>query len=105
MKAAAICAVLVLASPSLAAAQAQGAPPAAGPSAKPLVVNDDTPIEAIAATPAGKAAIEKNIPELLPHPAYDQFKAMSLRQLEPLSGGIITDAKIAAIEAALKAAN
>jgi hypothetical protein len=103
MKTLAICAVLVLATPSLAAAQAQGAAPAADASARPLVVTDATPIEAIAATPAGKAAIEKNIPELMPHPAYDQFKGMSLRQLEPLSGGIITDQKIAAVEAALKA--
>ncbi len=103
MKVALICAALLVGVPSLALAQASAAP-ATTSATKPLEINDATPIEAIAATPAGKAALEKNIPELLPHPAYEQFKAMSLRQLEPLSGGIITDQKIAAVEAALKAA-
>jgi hypothetical protein len=85
---------------------AQEAAPAAAqaPAAAPAPLNGDSPIEAIAATPAGKAALEKHFPEILPHPAYEQFKAMSLRALAPLAGGIITDEKIAALEADLKAA-
>lgn len=84
----------------LTPALAQDAAPAAA--AAPL--NGDSPIEAIAATPAGKASLEKNIDGLLAHAAYEQFKGMSLRALAPMSGGIITDEKIAAVEADLKAA-
>ncbi len=69
-------------------------------SQKPL--DGDSPIEAIAATPAGKASLDKNLSGVLTHPAYDQFKGMSLRALAPLSGGLITDQKIAAVEADLK---
>jgi hypothetical protein len=102
MKIALLCAAALIAAPSISLAQAQTTP---APAAKPLVINEDTTIESIAATPTGKAALEKNIPELLPHPAYEQFKGMSLRQLAPLSGGIVTPEKIAAVEASLKAAN
>jgi len=51
----------------------------------------DTPIEQIAAVPAGKAVLDKDIPGLLSHPAYDQFKGMSLKEVQPMSQGAITD--------------
>lgn len=70
--------------------------------ASAVTLNGDSPIGEIAATAAGKAALEKDIPGVLEHPAYEQFKAMSLRQLAPMSQGIITDEKIAALEADLK---
>lgn len=70
----------------------------------PGQLNGDSPIEAIAATPAGKASLDKNVAGVLSHPAYDQFKGMSLRALAPLSGGLITEAKITAVETDLKAA-
>lgn len=90
---------------ALPAAAQEAAPASApAPAAAPAELNGDSPIEAIAATPAGKAALEKHFPEILPHPAYEQFKGMSLRALAPLAGGIITDEKIAAIEADMKAA-
>ncbi|HEU4959150.1 MAG TPA: hypothetical protein VFT56_01975 [Sphingomonas sp.] len=79
-----------------APALAQGAPSA------PL--NGDTPIETIAADPAGKMVLEKDLPHLLTHPSYETFKSMSLRQLEPYSGGALTDAQIAKVETDLKAA-
>lgn len=107
MKTVLICAALVTAP---FAANAQTAAPTAAPApapaaAAPAVLNGDSPIEAIAATPAGKAALTKTFPDLLSHPAYEQFKGMSLRNLAPLSGGLITDEKIAAVEADLKAAS
>ncbi len=67
-------------------------------------LNGDSPIEAIAASQAGKAALEARMPGVLAHAAYEQFKSMSLRALAPMSGGIITDEKISALEADLKAA-
>lgn len=107
MKALISCAA-ALASASVAAQaqdQTQPAPPAAaGAPAAPAAaaLNGDTPIETIAQSAIGKAALLKVFPDILTHPAYEQFKTMSLRQLEPLSGGAITDEKIAAFEAAAK---
>jgi hypothetical protein len=78
--------------------------PAPATNATAATFNGDTPIETIAADPAGKAVLEKDLPHLLTHPSYETFKSMSLRQLEPYSGGALTDEQIAKVEADLKAA-
>jgi hypothetical protein len=97
--------VAALVSAAATPAFAQQAAPAAAPAASHgAALNGDSPIEEIAATAAGKATLDKNVPGLLAHAAYEQFKGMSLRALAPMSGGIITDEKIAAVEADLKAA-
>lgn len=84
----------------------------AAPGARPQVemspsaahrLSVDWPIEAIIADPAGKAVLDMEMPSLVAHPAFEQFKAMSLRQLQPYSAGAITDEKIAAVEARLVA--
>ena len=62
-----------------------------------------TPIERIVAEPAGKAVLDANIPELTPHKMYGTFKSMSLRQLQPMSEGLITDEGLAETEADLAA--
>ncbi|MGN5374451.1 hypothetical protein [Sphingomonas hankookensis] len=87
-----------------AAAMAQATPPATPTPAPVAALGPDTPIEAIIASPKGKAVMEKEMPTLLTHPMFDSFKAMSLRQLQPYSGGAITDEKLAAVTAALNAA-
>lgn len=51
----------------------------------------DTPIEQLVADPAAKAILESAIPGISAHPSFDQFKAMSLTQVQPYSGGAITD--------------
>jgi hypothetical protein len=63
----------------------------------------DSPIEALVNDPATKAVLEKHLPGMDKHPAYGQFKGMTLRQVAPYSQGAITDEKIAAIDADLKA--
>ena len=63
----------------------------------------DTPIGEIAAAPAGKAVLDQQLPGLLTHPAYETFKAFSLKALQPYSNGLITDELLAAVEAGLKA--
>ena len=93
--------------------ESDSTPTTYGPGARPsrllkratvaTAVNGDAPIEAVMATPAGKAAMEKVFPDIPGHVAYEQFKGMSLRQLAPLAGGLITDEKIAAFEAEVKA--
>jgi hypothetical protein len=65
----------------------------------------DSPIESIAANPAGKAVLDKDLPGLTSHEAFDSFKAMSLKDVAPMSNGVISDealAKVAADLAAIK---
>lgn len=62
---------------------------------------ENTPISDIAASPEGKAALDKNLPGLTSHEAYDQFKGMSLKQVQPMSQGAITDDQIKALQADL----
>lgn len=96
-------AVAILAAmPAFAAAQPAASPVAQGEAAAPAF-SADTPIEKIAADPAGKAVLDKMMPTLLTHSMYESFKAMSLRQIQPHSGGAITEAKLAEVDAALKA--
>lgn len=63
----------------------------------------DTPIETIAADPAGKKALDETMPGLTTHEAYEMFKSMSLNQLQPMAGGKITDEVMAKTKAALEA--
>lgn len=63
----------------------------------------DTPIERLAADPAARAVLDRELPGLTTHERYDQFKGMSLKALKPFSGGMITDERLAAVEAALRA--
>lgn len=65
---------------------------------------DTTPIADLAADPAGKAVLDKELPGITQHPAYEQFKGMTLRQLQPMSGGMLSDEKLAAIQKDLDAA-
>jgi hypothetical protein len=98
---------LILAAMLTLAAGPQTAPSAAAPApapaaaAAPLTI--DTPIETIVANPAGKAALEAAIPGITAHPAYDQFKGMSLVQVQPMSGGVLTDEQIAKVKEGLAA--
>ncbi|MDP5103954.1 MAG: hypothetical protein NWP98_08515 [Erythrobacter sp.] len=65
----------------------------------------DTPIEALMADARAKAVVLASLPGIDQHPAYDQFKAISLKAVAPFSQGLITEdvlAKIAADLAAIK---
>ncbi|GGL35317.1 hypothetical protein [Caulobacter rhizosphaerae] len=89
-------ALLLVASPALAQtaapapapAPSQAAPAAAG------VLSANTPIETLMSAPASKAVLLKIFPDLDKNPAYDQFKALSMRQLSELLGGAIPAEKI-----------
>lgn len=63
----------------------------------------DSPIEQLAANPAARAVLEADFPGITTHPAYEQFKALSLKQLAPYSNGLITDDKLAKASADLAA--
>ncbi len=81
------------------AAESAAAPAAAAPAKLTI----DSPIEAIVADAAGKAVLDANFPGMTSHPAYDQFKAMSLKAVQPFSNGVITDEAIAKTTADLAA--
>lgn len=61
----------------------------------------DTPIATIAADPAGKAILDKDLPGLTSHPMYGLFKGRSLKAVQPMSGGAITDERLAQTQADL----
>ena len=84
-----------LAVPALLAATVAGAqdatPPAEAPAEAAAKLTIDTPIEALMADEKAKAVVDANLPGIADHPAYGQFKAMSLKAVQPFSGGVITD--------------
>jgi len=78
--------------------------PAPAP-APPGPLSLSSSIEAICATPAGKAVLDRDLPGLTARPEFPMFKGMTLKQLEPMSKGHITDAVLAKVQADLKAVN
>ena len=68
------------------------APAAAAGMSAPLTVQ--TPIATIVANPAGKAVLDKDFPGLTTNSNYGFIKFMTLKSLEPMSGGKITDAQL-----------
>ena len=50
----------------------------------------DTPIETLMADERAKAVVTKHLPGIDQHPAYEDFKALSLKSLAPFSQGLIT---------------
>lgn len=88
------------------AAMAQQTPaPAATPAAAASTAkfNLDTPIEALIADTKAKAVLDADLPGITTHPALDQFKAMSLRAVQPFSNGALTDDMLKKVETDLAA--
>ncbi len=79
------------------------APPLAPAPAGPLTLN--TSIEAICATRAGKAVLDRDLPGLTTRPEFAMFKGMTLKQLQPMSKGHLTDATLAKVASDLAALN
>ena len=63
----------------------------------------ETPIETLMADERAKAVIAAHLPGIDQHPAYEQFKAMSLKALQPFSQGMISEELLAKIAADLAA--
>jgi hypothetical protein len=80
--------------------------PAPAPAAAPAVAakfNLDTPIEALVADARAKAVLDADLPGVTSHPSYDMFKAMSLRAVQPMSNGKLTDEQLKKVETDLAA--
>jgi len=97
MKHTALAALLVLG--AAAPAMADGHMEKAEAPAEKLSI--DSSIENLMANEATAAILLKHIPGINEHPAYDQFKGMSLIALQPWSAGAVTDEIIAAVKADL----
>ena len=98
MKYALIAAGLALLAPGAAFAQADEAPAAAVGH-----FTLDTPIKDLIADPAAKAVLDKNLPGMSSDENLPKFEDKSLRQLQPLSGGQLTDALMKQVAADLAA--
>ena len=85
------------AAPALAqtAQPAQPAQPTAAAAGKISV--SETAIGDIIKNPQAKAALEKAFPEIPQY--YDQISTMTLTQVQPMSGGRITDDNLKALQA------
>lgn len=75
---------------------------AGAPVAKPAAYSvETTPLEALEAAPAAQATVRKHMPTIFEHPAYAMIKAMTLRELLPLSQGALTEERLKALQADL----
>ncbi len=94
---------MLLAAALLSATAAMAAdastPPPAAPAAPAAAARFtlDTPIETLAADQAARAVLDADLPRLLTHPAYNQFKGLSLTQLAPFSQGLLTESLLATV--------
>lgn len=84
-------------------APAPAAAPATAAAAVAAKFNLDTPIEALVADPKAKAVLDADLPGVTTHPSYDMFKAMSLRAVQPMSNGKLTDEQLKKVETDLAA--
>ena len=65
--------------------------------------NLDTPVETIVADPAGKAALDANLPGLTTHQHYEHLKGMSLRMIASMAPDQLTAEMLAKAKASLAA--
>lgn len=98
-------ALLACAAPGAIAQTAPAAAPAA-PATAPAATAKftlDTPIEELVANEKAKAVLDSDLPGTTTHPAYDSFKSMSLRAVQPFSNGALTDELLKKVETNLAA--
>ena len=83
-------------------------PPAPEPSAAAAAPDEaafslDTPITELIADYRAKAVLDREMPGLSTDRNLDKFRGLSLRQLQPASGGRVTDALLEKVGTALAA--
>ncbi len=79
-------------------AAAPGAAQDAAPAAAAAKFGLDTPIQELVANERAKAVLDADMPGLSTHPQFEMFKTMSLKQLQPMSGGSISDEVLKKVE-------
>ena len=101
MKCLAVVLSLALTAPALVVTAAPALAETAPAPAPALTI--DTPIETLMADPRSKAVLDANMPGVENHPMYEMVKGMSLRQVQPMSQGAISEELLAKIEQELAA--
>ncbi len=99
-----IVALTALALGSGASAAAPSKPAVATPSAAPAAAHyttADTDIGTLLDDPASKAILTKYLPDLVKSDQIDMARGMTLRSIQQYSSDMITDQKLAAIDADL----
>lgn len=81
------------------AAEAKPAATTAAPVSKTSYSTTDTELGIILDDPAARAIVEKHIPGLTTNDQVDMARAMTLKDIQAFSPDVITDAKLAAIDA------
>lgn len=70
--------------------------------AAPAALNTaDTPLGDLLDNPASKAVLQKHIPDMISNPQIEMGRSMSLKQLQNYAGDVLTDEKLAEIDAEL----
>jgi len=87
-------------SPPHAATAANASPAAPGKPACAFTL--DTPVDRIAATPNGKAILERDVPGLMASKEYPLFDDMSLSQIALMSGGRLSKDKLNLVQSDLQ---
>lgn len=82
---------------------AQTAPAAPTAPAAAAALTVDSPIQDLLANDQAKAVLEANLPGISTRPDLDSFKALTLAQVAPYSGGLVTDEVIKKIAEGLAA--
>jgi hypothetical protein len=96
-------AAATLAQPAAAPAHPANHAPAAAPASAARFSVATTKIADLLANPAAKAAIEAVLPGFSAHPQIGMAGQFTLKSIQPMAGGQITDAHLEAIEKALAA--
>ncbi len=95
MKSVAVLVALSVAAPTFANTAPVAPAPAPAPVMAVATLSIDSPIKALAADPVAKAALDANFPGVTTHSMYEQFKNMTIKQLQLMAADKITDAAIA----------
>lgn len=95
-------ALMPLAIPAIASAQ--NAPATSTPALAPAKYDvESTTIGELLEDPVAKAVLEKHIKEIVDNPQIDGARGMTLKAVQPYAADLITDEKLAAIQAGLQA--
>jgi len=94
---------LAAVSAGISAAPAFAADAAAAPAVAPAFSSADTTIGDLLDNPAARAVLDKHMPGFASNPQIDMARSMTLKQIQGFAPDQVTDAKLAMIDADLKA--
>jgi hypothetical protein len=78
-------------------------PPAAAPAAAAKLTTADTTIGDLLDNPAAKAVLEKHLPALVGNAQIEMARSMTLKQIQPMTGDMLSDELLAKVDLDLAA--